>query len=176
MTNIKNFHKTIRNHPICDHLIPTESNLSYPVPLLKDGKMYLRFFFFNRSRPDHGGKPGIFRPFARISAHYPSARIVEFVDLGFLEGKPETPNSETVTVVSSTSLDSLNFSQVVQKQKEFFNITEAIFSIYGSENLTQEEHTTIGQYKELFDLLVDKGLISHYKVLNPIFFDWLERI
>lgn len=173
-SQVEQVHTETRNHPICRHLVPMESILSFPVPARREGRVYLRFHIYQRGPAPQGQPRPIYRPHARLSVEYPTGRPVEYVDLLFAEGAPATPSSEVVGAGLNPALVELSFPEVIAKRSALFEALEAIVPLLGRESLTAEERGKVADGRTLWESVVEPGLQPFYRALNPAFFDWLH--
>lgn len=159
-------------HPVYRHLIPLQSTLSYPIPVRRVDRTYLRFFVYQQGMPDGNAIP-IYRPYAHLSIHYPTGNFVEFLDLAFIANGAN--DSKKIGTMPSEAPD---YDEFVAQEAAFYETLEDIIPLLGEleSSLTETERATAGRYQELFSRLVNPSLQIYYQELNPKFFEWLDRV
>jgi hypothetical protein len=167
MSLIEELYRQTRNHPVCQQSVPLESTLSLPVPDIRHGRAYLRFFVYQRGRASKGQPRPVYRPFIRLSIEFPSGRLVEFNDLLFIEGAPATPISEQVGEVVDFAVEGHTFADIVTARKRLFEITETVLQLLQQEKSPIDVESTLMEYRGLLDRLVEPGLYPYYHSLNP---------
>lgn len=173
MSKVEELYEQTRNHPVYRHLIPMESVLSFPVPHIEGDQAYLRFFVYQRGSAPKGQPRPVYRPYVRLSVEYPSGRLVEFVELSFVEGMPEGPATEQVDVALDFSVRGLTFDDVVAARTALFRATENMVHLLQQVGVSGLTADAYAEYKRLFDILVEPGLKSYYRALNPLLFPFL---
>ncbi|MBP8001775.1 MAG: hypothetical protein KA338_21160 [Chloroflexi bacterium] len=170
-SRVEELYTETRNHPVCQHLVPLESVLSYPVPFIRDEIVYLRFFLYQKGRNPQQTTHPIYRPHAHLTVAYPTGRFVEYVELQFLDGKPQAPTSEQIGTTPHPALARLSFAEVLAKRSELFTLTEKLMEFMAKSVLTADETATVAHYRQVWSLLIEPDLYTYYQRLNPDFFD-----
>jgi hypothetical protein len=170
-SRVEELYTETRNHPVCQHLVPLESVLSYPVPFIRDEIVYLRFFLYRKGRNPQQATHPIYRPHAHLTVAYPTGRFVEYVELQFLEGQPQSSTSEQIGITPHPALAQLSFTEVIARRSEFFTLTEKLMEFIAKSSLTMDETATVDRYRQIWSLLVEPDLYTYYQRLNPAFFD-----
>ena len=72
----------IRKTPLFRQVVPMEAQIGWPIPLRREGKVYvtLPFFGANTKSP---GKTVLFPPFAKMTLEWSNLLIVEYVNFRF---------------------------------------------------------------------------------------------
>lgn len=165
MSKIEELQRKIRNHPIYEHLIPLESTLSLPVPLARDGYIYLRFLVYQIGHVPKGQPRPIYRPVVRLTVEYPSGRFVEYSDLSFVEDAPRNPEGEQIGYALASSLD---YDQVIAKRAALLAALEQLIHTITEPGWASQDSTT--NWQELWYDLVEPALQPYYQALNPSLF------
>ena len=160
-----------RNHPVCGYLIPLESVLAYPIPVVeKSGRVLLKFLVYQRGVAPRGTPRPVYPPHARITIEYPSGRLVEYVDLRSQE------HVNAVGEFPHTAIAGQSVKDVLEKQADIYQLTDSLIDLIGREPNTNHERNIVTAYKELLATLFEPGLLPFYRELNPDFFEWLDSV
>lgn len=157
-----------RNHPVCGYLIPLESVLSYPIPVIESGQIFLKFLVYQRGWAPRGSRRPVHPPHAKITIEYPSGRFIEYKDL-----KNES-TIETIGEYPHDTISKLSVDEIIDLQETFYLVTEYLIPMLNRSPENEEERGYVTRYKELANLLIEPGLRPYYQELNPILFRWLN--
>lgn len=171
VSSVEKLYTETRNHPVCQHLVPLESVLSYPVPFIRDNTTYLRFFLYQKGRNPQQSTHPIYRPHAHLTVVYPTGEFVEYVALQFLDGQPQSSASEQIGITPHPALAQLSFTEVIARRSELFTLTEKLMEFMAKSSLTMDETATVDRYRQVWLLLVEPDLYAYYQRLNPPFFE-----
>jgi len=175
-SRIEELYIRTRNHPISRHLIPLESTFSYPVPSLRDNHAYLRFMVYQRGRAPKNQPRPVYRPYIHLSIEYPSGRVVEYADLRFTEGAPESPTAELVGQGPSRAAASLDFSEVIALRADLYTAIESVIPLIGHVELAPAEAACVVAVRDLYAALIEPCLVPFYESLAPFFFEWMHAV
>jgi hypothetical protein len=160
-----------RNHPVCGYLIPLESVLAYPIPVVeKSGRVLLKFVAYQRGGAPRGEPRPVYPPHARITVEYPSGRLVEYVDLRS-QGQVDAVGKYPHTAIANISV-----KDILEKKADLYQLTDSLIDLIGRVPNTDHERNLVIAYKEFMATLFEPGLLSFYRELNPAFFEWLESV
>ncbi|WP_013324394.1 hypothetical protein [Gloeothece verrucosa] len=160
--------KDIRKTPIFCQLIPQEAGIGYPIPLRKEGKVYIILPFFGIAQaPEKETK--IFPPFATITLNWFNQVPVEYVNLRFRNPAPELNWEEEVGTFPHPAIQPLTIEQYKEHRRELFAMYDEMF-----DNLAQGTSFS-PDWCELFSqqlrLLIEPSLVPYYRALGQKFFD-----
>jgi hypothetical protein len=149
--------------------LPVESALSWPVPLVRDGQLYLAAFYYGVRRVAGPGTGLALPPIARVVASYPAGRLMSFVHRQLTDLFPGLPSTGELGPLVA----------VQQPPTERMRDRKALFALY-SPILDQyhkgaQEHDQRQAFQVAFMRLAEPGLLPYYWALNPDFFEWLAR-
>ncbi len=173
-SKVEELYVQTRSHPVYQHLFSLESVLSYPVPSSRESGTFLRFLVYRRGRTRPGQPGQVYRPYAHLSIEYPSGRLAEYSDLRFTEGAPASPTAELIGETPNPATTDLSFDEIVSMRSDLFTAIEAVMPLMGKRTLTTQEQSSVVKCRELFETLVETGLLPYYRTLNPDFFELLE--
>jgi hypothetical protein len=76
--------RELRTMPLFRQLVPMEAGVGWPIPVRRDGCVYMRLPLFGfRPLPERGAGVQLYPPFAMITVEWRTGRPVEYVDLRF---------------------------------------------------------------------------------------------
>jgi hypothetical protein len=164
--------EAINNHPFRGEVITLESALSLPTLSIKNSKTYFEFFFYPIGGPRDNRQ--IWPPYYRV--------ISWANDLENIEYHPIKPNKLGQSISSEEPLgleviDDQPLSEYEAQLKTLYNLAEQLIDIYPKaiEIQSEEDKQVVLNFSQHFHQLVQQSLLPAYKVLNPEFFQWLEK-
>jgi hypothetical protein len=172
----KEISESVRTHPVRWREITRESTLSWPVPVVKDGKLYLSFFFYPAGGPR--GNLTLGRPYYRALADPNSIETIEFTPAKPKEFGIERIGARPFARQDEKLLESVTLDECHAMVDRFFHLTDEIIIFYLKpvSDLSQNERDVIIEYYSLFRRLTQKQLWPVYRRVNPEFFKWVETI
>ena len=159
-----------RNHPVWSYLIPLESILAYPIPVLENNIVYLKFIVYQRGWSPSGTPRPLYPPHANLTIEYPTGRLIDYADIS------HKVSSDPVGEYPHAAIASLSVKEMLAKKSDFYSLTESLIPLLGRSPENQEERDTIQKYKELANTLFEPGLRPFYRELNPALFKWLDAV
>ncbi len=148
--------------------LPLESALSWPVPVVENHTLRLDAFYFGVQRVAGPGTSRARPPLARLSASFPSARLLLFIRREYTELFPGLPMSGDLGLLSNGDMQP---AERMQARSELFSLYTEILNQYPQDSDVQARQA----FASAFWRLAEPGLLPYYHALNPHFFEWLSR-
>ncbi|HKX33498.1 MAG TPA: hypothetical protein VJ302_37820 [Blastocatellia bacterium] len=170
--------ESIKAHPFTEDHITLESGLSWPVPVTKDDKLILSFFYYPSGGPR--GNRVIGWPYYRALADPDSLENIQFTHIERKEFGLEIPEGQPVGREDGYYhyLDDLTRDQYNTLVDQFYNLIDELLPIYLKPvpTLSRDEKQVVAEYYSLFHKLTLDPLWPVYRAVNPEFFDWVEAV
>jgi hypothetical protein len=161
--------KDIRQHPIYRQLVPMEAGVGWPIPLRKEGKVYVTLPFFGMTRTPEKGKTILSPPFAALTLSYPHQVVVEYVNLRFRNPLPELPWEGQVGTFPHPAVAQMKVSEYLEKRSELLAMYDEMLDKLAKGATFAPEWEA--RFKALLNLLMEPSLEPYYRALSPKFFD-----
>ena len=170
--------ESVKSHPFnLDH-ITLESGLSWPVPVMKDDKLFLSFFYYPAGGPR--GNRMIGWPYYQALADPDAIERIEFSSVRPKDFGLDPPAGQPVGREDGYPhyLDGITREQYDSLVDRFYRQTDRILAIYlkPASELSRGEKEVVIEYYSLFQKLTLNPLWPVYKGVNPEFFNWVETI
>jgi len=174
---IDELRRKTRNHPVLRSLVAMESELALPIPSRRGEKIYLRYLVHDRSKQrTDPGRINIHRPYARVSIAYDSGELVEFMQLGFAEGRRLGPFGEVIGHYPHPAMAGLDYQAATARRTDLDQRTEQVIPLYGRTELSPTEILAVRAYRALFEQVSEPCLRPAYQELSPDFYAWLAKV
>jgi hypothetical protein len=161
--------KGIRNMPLFKQLIPMESGIGWPIPVRRDGKVYLKFLFFGQSSTGEKGKIALTPPFATLTLNWANAVPVEYIDLRFQNPAPDLIWEGQVGIFPHQAVERIPINTYIQKRQELFALYDDLFNALAKGDSRTADQDA--EFAHLFSTLLESPLIPYYRAIAPKFID-----
>jgi len=149
--------------------LPLETSLSFPVPVVENGKLYLAAFYYGVLRPSGMGSSIAMPPKVRLLATYPEGRILrlerdttEKLFPGIADMHAPEPSKGGMIISGDRN----------RLRKALFDAYIDILELFRNGN---DDAIKQAEFRKIFALIVSARLLPYYHALNHAFFEWLER-
>lgn len=144
-----------------------ETGISRPVPEVVGGQIRLWYLLYrSQIRPPY---QMLYEPTAAVAVDYGTGQILEHRELP-TSTPPKVlgryPHSEAAAVPPDRWQAVWN---------ELFGLYPDVIAAFAGQPAAGQREK-IGRFAELWELTVPPFMRSHYRMLNPAFFEWLERL
>lgn len=149
--------------PPCSNGIPFEWSPSWPVPILNNGKLEYRAFFFGREGKLATG----------FRFHQAEGDVV-FTP----EGKIGECRRRALagTVIPADRRSTASLQDTLEKSRRLYASTEEIAALYASGRVPLgDDRKKIAAFSSAFDELADPSHAADYRALSPGFWIWIEK-
>lgn len=158
-------------------LIPLEHARSWPIPMQRDGRLFLAFFHFRiDGSPD---QPAVLlRPDFASVVDLEDARLVEFRDASFSDFAAGVQSGSEIATLPAAGPTGNSFEEIGQLREELSQAYDAIIEIafWPPGDLVAEQLQAVSDFGRKFAGAVDVALRDFYVALNPDFFNWLQEV
>jgi hypothetical protein len=173
-TKAENLSKTeqlmvdIRKTALFRQLIPLEAGIGWPIPLRKEGEVYLILPFFGFAPDPQKGSSELFPPFATLS--WKNGTPVEYVNLRFRNPAPELNwEGQAVGKFPHASVQQLTIAQYKEKRRRLLSMYDELFEMLATASSLSQEWNE--EFENLLRTLMEPSLEPYYRVLGSKFFD-----
>lgn len=169
----KNLSKTeklmedIRKMPLFRQLLPMESAIGWPIPVRKEGKIYVIFPFYGCT--PQKGENSLFPPFATLTINWANQVPVEYVNLRFRNPAPDLNWEGQVGTFPHPAIAQITRGEYLEKRRELLAMYDEML-----DNLLQNNPFTPAwnqRFSENLRLLIEPSLEPYYRVLGEKFFE-----
>ena len=160
----------LRSAPLFRQLVPMEAGIGWPIPLRREGKVYLTlpFFGFGVARSE-GKRIELHPPFASITLNWSTGRPVKYVSFAFERPWPQTPGTEPVGVFPHDAVRGLSVAAYSEKRSALLAMYDELFeSLAGQSTLSMEWNA---RFSAALRMLVEPSLEPYYRALGEKFFE-----
>lgn len=166
--------KQIRKTPLFRQLIPQEAGIGWPIPLRKEGKVYLTLPIFGYTPTTEKGNTKLFPPLATITLDWSNRVPVEYVNLRFRNPAPELTWSGEVGTFPHPAVAQITRGQYQELRRELLGMYDEMLELLSQKSAFAPEWCQ--RFGELLRLLIEPSLEPYYRALNPKFFNrFLDR-
>ena len=152
----------VRKMPLFRQLIPLEAAVGWPIPLRKEGKVYVTLPFFGCS--PQKGQTLLFPPFATLTLNWANLMPVEYVNLRFRNPAPDLNYSGQVGTFPHPAIAQITRGEYLEKRRELLAMYDEML-----DNLLQNNPFTPDwnqRFSETLRLLIEPSLEPYYRVLG----------
>lgn len=143
-----------------------ETGISRPVPQIVDSQVHLGYLLYrSQVQPPY---QRLYEPFARVIVDYANGEIVDYQPL---------PTSDPIRALGRYP----HAAAAAVPRDQWQNVWDELFQLYPDVIAAYAGHARPGQrqqvarFRELLDLTTPPFMSSHYRSLNPAFFDWIQQ-
>lgn len=159
--------KHIRKMPLFQQLIPMEAGVGWPIPLRRNGKLYVKLPFFGQVPTGEKGKIALYPPFATITLNWSSFVAVEYVDLRFQNPASELDWETQVGTFPHPAVKQMTVEEYKQKRRELLAMYDGLLDTLARGGSRSPDQDT--EFSHLFSTLLEPPLIPYYRVLGEKF-------
>lgn len=159
----------IRKTPIFRQLIPQEAGVGWPIPLMKDGKVYVKLPFFGFTQSRERKERLLYPPFAIITLSWPNEVPVEYLNLRYRNPWPEGDWESQAGLFPHAELAQMSVGEYQELRGQLFRMYDEML-----ESLARGERTSAewdARFGRLLRRLLEPSLEPYYRALAPKFFD-----
>ncbi len=158
----------IRRMPLVRQLVPQEAGISWPMPLRKEGRIYVTFAFFGMFYQQEQQQTALFPPFATLTLNRVNLLPVEYVNLRFRNPWPAGNWEAQADIFPHAGLAHLSIGQYQQKREELLSMYDEMMATLAEGGTFAPEWTAA--FRRLLRLLMEPGMVPFYRALAPRFF------
>lgn len=167
-TKVEQLIKYIRKTSLYKQVVPMETAVGWPMPILKEGEVYVMLPFYALSAREKG-KTNIYPPLCTITVKWSTKSVVEYVNLRYSNSLPGANWDKEAGSFPHEAIYKMTVREYKYAKKELMGLYDIML-----ENLNKETALTAPQetrFKELLKTLMEPGLIPYYRSLNKEFFN-----
>jgi len=161
--------KKIRKTPLFRSHIPMEAGIGWPIPLQKEGKLYVILPCFGFHNTNETGKTVLFPPFATVTVDWSKQEPVEYKNLRLNNPAPELNWEKQAGIFPHEAVAQMTIREYKQKRSELFAMYDEMFEIL--ETSTELSSEWVANFSSLLRTLMEPELELYYRVLAPTFFE-----
>ena len=161
--------KEVRKMPFYRQMIPQEAGIGWPMPLRKEGKVYITLPFFGFSPTAEAGNTKLYPPFAIATLDWSNQVPVEYVNLRFRNPAPELDWTKQVGTFPHEAIAQKTVEEYRQLRRELLAMYDRMFDLLAQKSPLSPEWSQ--RFAELLNLLIEPALKPYYLALNPKFFN-----
>jgi len=166
--------KQVRQMPLFRQLIPLEAAIGFPLPLRKEGKVYLTLPIFGLGTVSQPGKTPLFPPLAIATIDWSNQIPVEYINLRFRHPAPELDWTAQVGTFPHAAVAQISVGEYRQLKQELFSIYDEMLDRLVQQQPINPERSQ--RFTELLNLLIEPALKPYYCALNSKFGDRFLRL
>ena len=158
--------KNVRKMPIFRQLIPQESGVGWPIPLRKDGKVYITLPFYGCT--PQKGQTLLFPPFATLTLNWANLIPVEYVNLRFRNPAPNLNWEGQIGTFPHPAIAQITRGEYLDKRRELLGMYDEMLDSLSQNNPFTPEWNQ--HFSQNLRLLIEPSLEPYYRVLGEKFF------
>lgn len=159
----------IRRTPLFRQLVPQEAGVGWPIPLRKEGHVYVTLPCFGYAYARDKHETTLFPPLATITVAWSNGLPVEYVNLRFRNPWPEGPWEGAVGTFPHEAVARMKVEQYKAKRSELLAMYDELFDKLAQGSAFPTEWTE--QFRTVLRTLMEPALEPYYRVLGARFFD-----
>jgi hypothetical protein len=154
------------DRPPCDKTIPEQWTASWPVPVVQDGRLLYRAFFYGK---DDGPNRTSFQRDA-------DADVLFSPDGNALECRRRPTQGRRIVSIPPRRGSADAVKEIMARGSRLYAVTDEISRLYaGGKPLDADQEKLIAEFSTLFASLSEAGQAATYRSLNPDFWSWVEK-
>lgn len=161
--------KGIRKTPLFREHIPMEAGIGWPIPLRKEGKLYVILPCFGFNNTNQTGKTALFPPFATITVDWSKLEPVGYNNLRENNPAPELSWDKQAGIFPHQAVAQMTIGEYKQKRSQLLGMYDEMFEILETSGEFSSEWV-VG-FSTLLRTLMEPELELYYRVLAPTFFE-----
>lgn len=159
----------VRQMPLFHQLIPQEAGVGWPIPLMREGRAYVKLPFFGISRDHVKRQTLLFPPFATLTLNWKNKKPVEYVNLRFRRLWPEEVLARPAGVFPHPAIVEMAKDQYLAARNELLSMYDELFETMEKGERPEPKWAT--RFGSLLRLLVETSLVPFYRQLGPHFYE-----
>jgi hypothetical protein len=164
---IEQLMQDIRKTPIFRQLIPMEAQIGWPIPLRREGKVYVTLPFFGSSTKTPG-KTILFPPFAKMTLEWSTLLIVEYVNFRFQNPFSEVKWEQPIGTFPHPAVTNMTVEEYQAKRHELLIMyDEMLEHLLKGQNLSPDWNQ---KFSQILRLMMEPDLETYYQALGAKFF------
>jgi hypothetical protein len=155
------------------YLMPLESTISLPIPLLltTDGRVFLAFLVFTGKKMHGEAKIRLFRPHTKIVIEYSSAKIAFYQDYTVFDEFPTKDWNQPIGEFPHEMIQSLTLKEYTEKRKDLLGRYDPIIPLFVKNESDKE---LVAGFKRCFNEICEPDLLPFMRKVGKFFFKWLD--
>ncbi|WP_414624803.1 hypothetical protein [Calothrix sp. CCY 0018] len=167
--NTEELTRKIRKTPMFRKHIPMEAGIGWPIPLQKEGKLYVILPCFGFHNTNEKGKTALFPPFATITIDWSKQEPVAYHNLRKNSPATELTWDEQTGFFPHEAVAKMTIGEYKQKRSELLAMYDEMFQILEASGEFSSEW--VARFSSLLRTLMEPQLEVYYRVLAPTFFE-----
>jgi len=157
----------VRKMPLFHQVIPLEAAIGWPIPLRKEGKVYVTLPFYGCT--PQKGQTLLFPPFSTLTLNWANLMPVEYVNLRFRNPAPNLNWEGQIGTFPHEAIAQITRGEYLEKRRELLAMYDEMFVmlIEGVSFSTD----WYDRFNEQLRLLIEPALEPYYRALAPKFCD-----
>ncbi|MEA2174713.1 MAG: hypothetical protein QOD00_2305 [Blastocatellia bacterium] len=160
--------KEIRKTPIFRQLIPQEAGVGWPIPLMKDGKVYVKLSFYGFAQSKERKETILYPPFAIVTLSWPNQVPVEYLNLRFRNPWPEGDWESQAGLFPHAAVAQMTVGQYEELREQLLTMYDEMFETLSCGEKTSAEWDA--RFGQRLRTLLEPSLEPYYRALGPKFF------
>ena len=164
-TTVEDVLVKIREHPVFRTLVPMEAGIGWPVPIRRNGSVYLCIptFGLQRAMGDHPVL--IYPPFATITVSWPNLVVGEYGNLRWKELWSEEEFAKPAGTFPHPEIASLTLAQYNEMRTQLLKYFDSMLD-------ASIDETGMGEFRKVLSKMMEPPLLPYYRKLFPKYYDY----
>lgn len=168
LSNIEILIKTIRRTPIFKQLVPMEAVSGWPIPVKRNGRVYVVLPFYG-AQAQKKGKTILYPPLALITVDCMTMVVVKYINMRFENSWPSGKWQEAAGHFPHEAICKMTVREYkAQKRQLMFLYDTIINCLIDGKKLDPQ---TDAQFAKIMSIMMEPGLKPFYQAISPRFFD-----
>ncbi len=168
-SKIKSIMDGLRKTAFYRQIVPMETGIGWPIPLRKDGQVYVILPLFGVHPAKDRTKTALYPPFATITLEWKTQNLVEYVDLRFRTNWPKEIWEKPAGYFPASETSTMTVGEYKDKREKILNIYDEMFNLLADNRPFESGFNE--EFSELLQLLMEPCLEKYYRMLAPKFFN-----
>ena len=166
---VENVLNKIREHPVFRSLVPMEAGIGWPVPIRRNGCVYLCIPAFGLQQAIGDNPVLLYPPLATITVSWPNSVVVEYVNLRWKKLWSEEEFAKPTGTFPHPEIANLKLAQYNEMRTRLLKYYDSML------NATMDE-TGKSEFKKLLSQMMEPTLLPYYRKLFPKFYDYFITV
>jgi len=163
--SVENVLAKIREHPVFRSLVPMEAGIGWPVPIRRNGHVYLCIPAFGLQQAMGDQPVLIYPPFATITVSWPNSVVMEYVNLRWKNLWNEDEFAKPAGTFPHPEIAGLQLAQYSEMRTQLLNYYDSML------NATMDE-TDENDFRNLLCKMMEPSLLPYYRILFPKYYGY----
>lgn len=164
-------YKKFKKNNLRFKLVPLDSSPSLPIPIIKNRKPLLSFFFYTAKKYKKEEKIKIYRPNSRMIIEIKSSRIVYYRDYKLLDKFPDISWKDPIGEFPRDEISTLTLQEYNQMKDDLLSDYDRYFDLLQGNN---QDDTFRKDLSEKFYKLCEPCLLVFMRKIDIKYFKWLD--